>query len=465
MGVVRRVGADAPSRAAPVAQRRSHRSHRADSATGPRTSVDSTGVSRDGRAPAAPRTSRGGRRRPRRRRSAGLRHQATIASTASGAPSAWTATEPSGSLRTQPDDPELRGLLLGVPPEGDALHPAGHRHVHAHLVHGSHDASPRERRPTMAAPAPEPRSSRAPCQAAPRRARRGGPDDRRRRAWLVGAPPGTTCPSGRSPRPPASSCSPPARSCTWARGPTPSGRRRRRWWPPPAACYDLADGVLYRWRDGAADSARVADLGGIGWLSTTADGRYLAYVDHEHGPRNLGDHRIAETVVFDTTTGREVVRDAAGNGARTGTEDLADLYGESTPTVLGFDDDAVYSQTARGGAVLRWDLATGRRSALGPRERPVTENRPAGRSSTSTSSTGSRGSGRARGSARTPAAAPGRQPPRVHAGARPARVLLGGPPADAAGRRRAAVRAGGLRWTTTGSTASPSTGRPVPPRR
>jgi hypothetical protein len=142
--------------------------------------------------------------------------------------------------------------------------------------------------------------------------------------------------------------------------------------------YYLADGVLYRWRDGPAGSARVAALGGIGWLSTTADGRYLAYVDHEHGPRNLGGHRIAETVVFDTTTGREVVRDAAGNGARTGTEDLSDLYGESTPTVLGFDDDAVYAQTARGGAVLRWDLDTGRRSALGPRERPVTENRPAG---------------------------------------------------------------------------------------
>jgi hypothetical protein len=68
----------------------------------------------------------------------------------------------------------------------------------------------------------------------------------------------------------------------------------------------------------------------------------------------------------------------AANGARTGTEDLSDLYGESTPTVLRFDDDAVYAQTARGGAVLRWDLDTGRRSALGPRERPVTENRPDG---------------------------------------------------------------------------------------
>ena len=144
--------------------------------------------------------------------------------------------------------------------------------------------------------------------------------------------------------------------------------------------FYLAAGALYRWDgpDGDAGATRVAELGGVGWLSTTADGRYLAFVDYEHGPRNLGGHRIAQTVLLDTTTGREVVRDAAGNGARTGTEDLSDLYGEATPTVLGFDQDAVYAQPARGGAVLRWDLRTGRRSALPPDRRPVTENRPGG---------------------------------------------------------------------------------------
>ena len=142
--------------------------------------------------------------------------------------------------------------------------------------------------------------------------------------------------------------------------------------------YYLADGVLYRWSPGHDESTRIADIGGIGWLSTTADGRYLAFVDFEHGPMNARGSRIAETVVFDTTTGREVVRDAAGNGARTGTEDLSDLYGESTPTVLGFDDDAVYAQTAQGGAIARWDLDTGSRSDLGEVEYPVTENRPGG---------------------------------------------------------------------------------------
>jgi hypothetical protein len=142
--------------------------------------------------------------------------------------------------------------------------------------------------------------------------------------------------------------------------------------------YYLAHGVLHRWDAEDQRSVRVADVGGVGWLSTTADGRYLALVDYEHGPRNLRGQRIAEVVVWDTSTGRQVVRDATGNGARAGSEDLGDLYGESTPTVLGFDDDAVYAQAAHGGAVLRWDLGTGHRSVLADEGYPVTENRPGG---------------------------------------------------------------------------------------
>ena len=298
----------------------------------------------------------------------------------------------------------------------------------------------------MAAPASRaPGAAACACQAAPRRARRGGPDDRRRRD-VARRRRRRVRPARRAAR------RGPRRARVRHRPGAALGARTVPVRPAPetmvataGGLYYLADGVLYRWRDGAADSARVRRPRRIGWLSTTADGRYLAYVDHEHGPRNLGGHRIAETVVFDTTTGREVVRDAAGNGARTGTEDLSDLYGESTPTVLGFDADAVYSQTARGGAVLRWDLATGRRSALGPRGAPG-DREPAGLAARRPrprprGPEGAAGRG-ARRVHRPPL--PGRQPPRVHAGARPARVLLGGPPADAAGGRRAAVRAGGL---------------------
>jgi hypothetical protein len=81
------------------------------------------------------------------------------------------------------------------------------------------------------------------------------------------------------------------------------------------------------------------------------------------------------------------VRDATGNGSRSGTEDLSDLYAESTPTILGFDDDAVYAQTAKGGAIARWDLEDGHRSDLGDNEYPVTENRPGGPLVDSTSCT------------------------------------------------------------------------------
>jgi hypothetical protein len=142
--------------------------------------------------------------------------------------------------------------------------------------------------------------------------------------------------------------------------------------------YYLTNGVLYGWSPDHDESTRVADIGGIGWLSTTADGRYLAFVDFEHGPRNAHGSRIAEVVVFDTSSGRQLVRDATGNGSRTSTEDLSDLYGESTPTVLGFDDDAVYAQTAHGGAISRWDLDTGQRSDLSDQDYPITENRPGG---------------------------------------------------------------------------------------
>jgi hypothetical protein len=145
-----------------------------------------------------------------------------------------------------------------------------------------------------------------------------------------------------------------------------------------AGLYYLTHGVLYQWDRDHERSLRVADIGGIGWLSTTFDGRFLAFIDYEHGPRNLGGHRIAEAVVFDTTTGQQLVRDATGNGSRSGTEDLSDLYAESTPTILGFDDDAVYAQTAKGGAIARWDLEDGHRSDLGDNEYPVTENRPGG---------------------------------------------------------------------------------------
>lgn len=139
--------------------------------------------------------------------------------------------------------------------------------------------------------------------------------------------------------------------------------------------YYLADEVLYLWdRDG---STRIADLGADQWLQATADGRYLAFIDREHGPLNLVRQRIAQTVVVDTATGEEVVRDVAGNGARMATDDLADLYSESPPTMLGFGAGSAYAATALGN-VYRWDLATGERTDLGEDRIPRTPDNAGG---------------------------------------------------------------------------------------
>lgn len=139
--------------------------------------------------------------------------------------------------------------------------------------------------------------------------------------------------------------------------------------------FYLSDGVLYRWSRGGSE--RVADVG-AGSLKATADGRYLAFIDREHGPLNLMRHRVAQTVVVDTATGAEVVRDTAGNGDRWAVEDLADLYPEAEPKVLGFDEEAVYAVTAQGNDVYRWDLSSGARSNLGDQAHPATPNRPGG---------------------------------------------------------------------------------------
>ena len=138
--------------------------------------------------------------------------------------------------------------------------------------------------------------------------------------------------------------------------------------------FFLSDGALYLWdRDG---STKVAEPGEQ-WLETTADGRYLGLVDRERGPLNLARQRVAQTVVFDTTTGEEVVRDAVGNGDRWEAEDLSLLYSESPPDFLGFDDQHAFAATASGD-IYRWDLTTGERTDLGDARFPATPNRPGG---------------------------------------------------------------------------------------
>jgi len=91
-------------------------------------------------------------------------------------------------------------------------------------------------------------------------------------------------------------------------------------------------------------------------LRTSPDGRYLGFLDHSHG-------RPWSTVVVDLEAGEVVVDDDAGMGGPD--DDLADLYEDAQPRVLGFEGSELYVQAASGNEVLSWDAATGERTSHG----------------------------------------------------------------------------------------------------
>jgi hypothetical protein len=92
---------------------------------------------------------------------------------------------------------------------------------------------------------------------------------------------------------------------------------------------------------------------GIGSLTTSADGRWLAFIDRlEEGAGS------AEAVVVDLSTGEEVVRSDEGLVPDdTDDADWTDLYEDAPVSVLGVVDDTAY---VRGlGDVIAHDLSTG----------------------------------------------------------------------------------------------------------
>ena len=91
-------------------------------------------------------------------------------------------------------------------------------------------------------------------------------------------------------------------------------------------------------------------------LSVSGNDRYLGLLDKSGG-------RPWSTVIVDLATGEVVVNDDAGMGDAE--EDLADLYEDAEPRVLGFDGDELFVRTASG--VLSWDPQTGRRTEHGDR--------------------------------------------------------------------------------------------------
>ncbi len=91
-------------------------------------------------------------------------------------------------------------------------------------------------------------------------------------------------------------------------------------------------------------------------LSASEDGRYLGFLDTSAG-------MPWSTVVVDLESGEIVVQDDAGMGD--GEDDLADLYEDAEPRVLGFDGDELFVSTASGNRVMSWNPRTGARTDHG----------------------------------------------------------------------------------------------------
>lgn len=92
---------------------------------------------------------------------------------------------------------------------------------------------------------------------------------------------------------------------------------------------------------------------GIGSLTTSADGRWLAFID-----RLEGGAGAAEAVVVDLTTGEEVVRSSEGLlPSETEGADWTDLYEDAPVGMLGVLDGAAYVQGLS--SLVTYDLSTG----------------------------------------------------------------------------------------------------------
>lgn len=82
-------------------------------------------------------------------------------------------------------------------------------------------------------------------------------------------------------------------------------------------------------------------------LAGSEDGRFVAFLDREHGPEDESGTPLAISIAYDAVTGEPLVASYAGMGDIT-TDDLADLYEEAEPRIRGFDGDVLLVAGATG---------------------------------------------------------------------------------------------------------------------
>lgn len=126
------------------------------------------------------------------------------------------------------------------------------------------------------------------------------------------------------------------------------------WVVGPHGVYYLTGETL--WFADESGSQEVATVG-YSELSLSPDRALLGLVDLANGPPDRFDTPVAVPLVFDLETGEEVLD--AEPGEPTADDDLAVLYGEIEPVVLGFDDDAVYAIDPLRGGLNRFPLDGG----------------------------------------------------------------------------------------------------------
>lgn len=96
------------------------------------------------------------------------------------------------------------------------------------------------------------------------------------------------------------------------------------------------------------DRARATGYTDVRSVVASKDGRRLAFLDFEHGPRDEFGTPLAIVIAYDATTGKPLVASYAGMGDPL-EDDLADLYEDGQPEVLRVEDDAVLVHGATGG--------------------------------------------------------------------------------------------------------------------
>lgn len=135
---------------------------------------------------------------------------------------------------------------------------------------------------------------------------------------------------------------------------------------PNAIVFVDVGGALWS-GDGTAPPVRVADVGPAR-LAVSPDRKLLGLVDFEHGPPDRDGDSKAQLVVFDTRTGKQLMRTSHHISDTDDSIEQAELFEEGYPGVEGFDETSVYVWAALDR--VRFPLDGGTPEVLDPTSKP-----------------------------------------------------------------------------------------------